>query len=103
MNFLQQLAKKIVLKEYEKLHRSEETSIWFDNFKNLSLAYEQLLNESNRFETKILPNETRLKLLPRLLGHPHRKHILLYRHWLSVRIYKVMSVNLVLLREKLQP
>jgi hypothetical protein len=70
VNFLKQLAIKLLLSDYEELHRSSKTPIWFDNFKNLAQAYEESLNEFNRFEQPIEPNETRLQLLPRLLGTP---------------------------------
>jgi hypothetical protein len=46
MKFLKLMVKKIILSDYEELHRSSETPIWFDNFKNLAQGYEQLFNES---------------------------------------------------------
>lgn len=70
MNVLKQLARRILLNEYEELHRSPEQSIWFDNFRNLVQSYEQVLNESAPSNQLILPNETRPKLLTRLLGTP---------------------------------
>lgn len=70
MKFFKQIAKQLILDDYEELHRESGTPIWFDNFKNLAQAYEQLLNESGRSKQQIAPNETRLKLLPRLLGTP---------------------------------
>lgn len=70
MKFLQQTLKKILLSDYEELHRSSTDPIWFNNFQNLAQAYEQHLNESTLSPSKIEPNEIRYKLLPRLLGTP---------------------------------
>jgi hypothetical protein len=70
VNFLKKFAIKLLLNDYEELHRSSETPLWFDNFKNLAQAYEQRLNESSRFNQLIEPNGTRLQLLTRLLGTP---------------------------------
>jgi O-methyltransferase len=70
MKFLKQLVKKYLLSEYEELHRLSGTPVWFDNFKNLTQAYEQRLNESTEPEKQIVPNETRCQLLTRLLGTP---------------------------------
>jgi O-methyltransferase len=70
MKFLKQMVKKIILSDYEELHRSSETPIWFDNFQNLAQGYEQIFNESTGSKKEIVPNETRLKLLARLLGTP---------------------------------
>ena len=52
-----------------KIVRIKEEYVSFDNFKNLSYAYEQLLNESRR-KKLILQDELRPKLLARLLGTP---------------------------------
>jgi O-methyltransferase len=70
MKFLQPLVKRILLSDYEELHRPAGTPIWFDNFKNLAQAYEQRLNEASQPEYAISPNETRWQLLARLLGTP---------------------------------
>lgn len=70
MKFLKQMVKNFLLSDYEELHRSSESPIWFDNFKNLAQAYEQLFNESMVTKKTIVPNETRFKLLARLLGTP---------------------------------
>ena len=51
-----------------RLIRSKNSIVRFQNFENLTHAYEQRLSELNN--DPILPNETRPKLLARLLGTP---------------------------------
>lgn len=58
------IGKALALKGYE-LHRSSEKTVSFNNFVNLVQAYEQCLNESGY---SIESNETRSKLLARLIG-----------------------------------
>jgi hypothetical protein len=62
----QSLNKAFAVLGYE-LHRSSEQRVSFKNFANLTLAYEQRLNEANHL---IEPNEIRSKLLARLRGTP---------------------------------
>lgn len=50
-----------------KIRRSSITSVSFKNFENLTIAYEQRLNE---MDILISPNVLRSKLLARLLGTP---------------------------------
>lgn len=66
MKILKQAIKKILSAFGYQLHRSVDVQVSFDNFANLAQAYEQRLNESNI--NSILANETRPKLLARLMG-----------------------------------
>jgi O-methyltransferase len=58
------LKKFFALLGYE-IHRLSEQHVYFSNFANLALTYEQLLNESGK---TISRNEIRVKLLSQLLG-----------------------------------
>jgi hypothetical protein len=72
MKLLKKLVKQSLAGFGYQIHRADVTipvQVHFDNFVNLSQAYEHRLNESN-LESCILPNSNRPKLLGRLLGTP---------------------------------
>ena len=68
MRFIKSSIKAVFSAFGYKIVRIKEEYVRFDNFKNLSYAYEQLLNESRK--KLILHDELRPKLLARLLGTP---------------------------------
>jgi hypothetical protein len=69
MKTLRTIARKALDVLGYELHRSSGQQVNFSNFLNLAQAYEQRLNESDN-STRIESNDTRTKLLARLLGTP---------------------------------
>jgi len=67
MNFAEKIIKLFASLCYS-INRYDENTVRFECFKNLSNAYEILLNNSNN--NKIEQNDTRSKLLARLQGTP---------------------------------
>jgi len=68
VKIIRQAIKKALSAFGIQLIRSKNSTVRFENFENLAQAYEQRLNELDK--NSILPNETRSKLLARLLGTP---------------------------------
>lgn len=67
MRIMKNAFKKTLAALGYELRRSSGRSVPFDNFLNLTIAYEQCLNDKDDL---ILPNEIRPELLARLLGTP---------------------------------
>ncbi|MCK5819060.1 MAG: hypothetical protein KAH18_07360 [Psychromonas sp.] len=87
MSILKNMLRKFIGKFGYKLHRSSEQRVHFNNFSNLTQAYEQRLNEVNNIA--IETNDIRPKLLARLLGTPPSEayfivHALPNVEWLMV-------------------
>jgi len=67
MKIIKDTVRKVLEAFGYELRRSMSSSVPFENFMNLAMAYEQCLNDK---ENLILPNEIRPKLLARLKGTP---------------------------------
>jgi O-methyltransferase len=67
MRYVKNAIEKILAAFGYELKRLRSRSVLFENFLNLTKAYEQCVNDHDAL---ILPNEVRPKLLARLMGTP---------------------------------